>query len=121
MSDKGHAKLDRADRALREGSHVGMESGIKQIILRHAGFELANSRPYHNYETWSDEYEVLGRADGKAMPHDEATGLVATGWRPKSPYLSATAEDLDDACLRFVARLKEAQAAQGLDKPEPKG
>lgn len=110
MSDKPYPKLDRADRALREASHIGMEDGVKQIILRRAGFELSNSRPYHNYETWSDEYQVLGRTDGKAMTRDEAVALLATGWQPGCPYLSATAEDLDDACVRFVAHLKAAQA-----------
>jgi hypothetical protein len=109
MSNKRHAQLDRADRALREASHVGMEQGIKQIILRHAGFELANSRPYHNYENWSDEYEVLGRADGKAMPRDEAVALLTTGWRKGCPYLSVTAEDLDDACARFAEHLITAR------------
>jgi len=51
------------------------------------GFELFNSRPYHNYETWSAGYVVKS---GKNYPH-----------------LEVNSEDLDDAVRIFCAKMKE--------------
>lgn len=101
MSNKSFDKLDRSDKTLRLSSAVGMESGVKQIILRMVGFEIFNTRPYHNYETWSDGYTVIGRRDQQAMSIEEAGKLIASGIFYKEPYLSADGEDLDEACSRF--------------------
>lgn len=103
MSDKPYKELDNADMALRMATPVGMEEGVKQVILRHCGFEFYNTRPYHNYETWSDGYIIMGRKDGKAMsyewfieqyelPHSQRAEL----------FVSVSAEDLDDAAIKFA-------------------
>jgi hypothetical protein len=51
------------------------------------GFEFFNSRPYHNYETWSEGYEIT------------------TGDRYGN--IDVTAEDLDDAINELENKLKE--------------
>ncbi len=104
MSNKPLKALSSPDIDLRLSSPVGMEEGIKQVILRRAGFEIFNTRPYHNYETWSDGYNVLGRRDGKAMSHEETARLVA-GER-SDHYLVIAGEDLDDAVRRFALSLQ---------------
>lgn len=92
--------------ALRMATPVGMEDGIKQIIIRHCGFELYNTRPYHNYETWSDGYIVIGHKDGKAMPLDwflDNYGSLIKN-RDKN-MIVVSKEDLDDAAIKFVKEI----------------
>lgn len=101
MSNKPMKSLDRSDLAIRRDTPVGMEDGIKQVIIRQVGFELYNTRPYHNYETWSDGYIVIGRRDGKAMTAEEAAKLL-TDRRDRETYAISSREDLDDACAGFV-------------------
>lgn len=88
MSDKPREKLLEADRRIRALSpNKGMtdrtEPQIRIILIR--GFELFNTRRYHNYETWSDGYSAEAFWEGY---------IVAI----------ASAEDLDD-CL---AKLEKA-------------
>lgn len=105
MSNKGLSQLADPDLDLRLSSSVDMEDGIKQIILRHCGFELYNTRPYHNYETWSDGYIVIGRRDGKAMTREEAQGLISNRADGEF-YLSVSREDLDEAVRAFALQLQ---------------
>jgi len=65
MSDKRWDKLLDADRRLRQMFPVGMRGGntcetahVDVKIEKITGFELFNTRPYHNYETWSTGYRV---------------------------------------------------------------
>lgn len=115
MSNKKYASppLDSSDLALRKASGVGMEDGVKQVILRICGFEMFNSRPYHNYETWSDGYRVIGRRDGAAMTKEEVTSILFDTIRADNPvHFEVNAEDLDDACKAFAARIVKAEAAK---------
>ena len=108
MTDKGWKKIDPSDRALRQSSPVGMEQGVKQIILRICGFEIFNTRPYHNYETWSDGYNIISRRDGKAMTREEAQAVLAPGhiFHKDEEHVLISSEDLDDACLKLKVLLR---------------
>lgn len=120
MSNKRREQLDASDRVLREVSTVGMDEGVKQIILRVSGFELFNTRPYHNYETWSDGYLVIGRADGTAMTKQQAGDIIARGDAPSKDYVKFSAEDMDDACRGFAGVLRAARIRAREETAEPK-
>lgn len=81
MSDKPFSKLHTLDRQLRKAHPVGMREGVDLTIELICGFELFNTRPYHNYETWSN------------------------GWRIKDRHGNvAEAEDLDDAVNKYLSK-----------------
>jgi hypothetical protein len=61
-------KLHPFDEQLRQCFPIGMLTGTQIVIRKVIGFELFNTRPYHNYETWSDGYEVT---DGKYLVRAE--------------------------------------------------
>lgn len=86
MSDKPREKLNSIDRDLRMAVPVvGFAPDHTQLVIEKiCGFELFNTRRYHNYETWSD------------------------GWRVTRGSLTVKAEDLDDAVRLFVEALAEA-------------
>lgn len=48
---------------------VGMRTGTDLIIELHCGFELFNTRPYHNYETWSNGW--YAKEGGKEVARGE--------------------------------------------------
>jgi hypothetical protein len=83
MPNKSWDKLNSLDQMIRRTKPTGMESGVKLTIEFFCGFELFNTRPYHNYETWSDGYRI---SDGK---------------------ITVEAEDLDDALNLFIKRCQE--------------
>jgi len=62
MSNKEYSALNPIDRSIRALSPSrGMtrmrgEPQVRITLIR--GFELFNTRPYHNYETWSDGYRL---------------------------------------------------------------
>ena len=59
MSNKQWNNLDPLDRMIRRGMHMGNEeNGTYLTISFIHGFELFNTRPYHNYETWSQGYRI---------------------------------------------------------------
>lgn len=107
MSNKPFKELDLSDATLRRGTPVGMEEGVKQLIIRHCGFELYNTRPYHNYETWSDGYIIMGTKNGRS---------TSINWlleqREKMPkerdenFILVSAEDLDEATEKFIREVK---------------
>lgn len=82
MSDKKWGQLLEADRLIRALSpNKGMTDKIEEPQIRITlvrGFELFNTRPYHNYENWSDGYI--------AEAIDKEGGIIAIARR----------EDLDD-------------------------
>lgn len=81
MSDKPFFQLNELDRMLRTHFPVGMDTpSIRVKIELLNGFEIFNTRPYHNLETWSDGYLLT----------DTETGV------------KYSAEDLDDAVKGFV-------------------
>lgn len=61
MSNKPHNKLNVLDQMIRAVARCGMDEGVVVTIEFISGFELFNTRPYHNYETWSQGYRVTGR------------------------------------------------------------
>ena len=77
MSDKDFKKLNPLDQMLRSVYTSGMIDGTRLVIRMVTGFEIFNTRPYHNYETWGTGYEAT---DGRVY---------------------ARAEDLDD-CIRLL-------------------
>jgi hypothetical protein len=58
---------------------------VQVKIEKICGFELFNTRPYHNYENWSDGYRIT------------------------SGNIVAEAEDLDDAIELLSTKLKEKE------------
>lgn len=92
MSNKNWRQLNPIDRKLHRLFPVGMESGIKLEIQLICGFELFNTRPYHNYETWSQGYNI--RASRPAIDQIDDRALV----RHDDPnMIFVSEEDLDDA------------------------
>ena len=80
MSDKALRNLDEIDRLLRRTFPPGPDQEPHPVTIRlESGFELWNTRPYHNYETFSDGWEVAN--------HDRS--------------IIGRAEDLDDAVRSF--------------------
>jgi hypothetical protein len=61
MSDKPFDKLSPLDQVVRRAARCGMTTGTVVVIEFFSGFELFNTRPYHNYETWSQGWRVHGR------------------------------------------------------------
>lgn len=102
MPDKTWNRLNPIDIDLRMVNHVGMEDGIKQLIIRHCGFELYNTRPYHNYETWSDGWHVFGRRDGKAVSADKMWEAYRNYHENREEYILVSREDLDTAVNEFI-------------------
>ena len=86
MSDKTLQRLNEIDRMLRMACPVGMNDGVHVTIELFSGFELFNTRPYHNYESWSDGYRVTGKG------------------------ITVEREDLDDAVREWVDRVKASKA-----------
>lgn len=87
MSDKPQSKLWEIDRLLNRLAIVGPagENGTQITIELVQGFELFNTRPYHNYETWS------------------------TGWHITGYGITVRKEDLDDAVREFVRKVEESR------------
>ncbi len=87
-----------ADAAIRKACPFGMEQGTKLTIEYIVGFELFNTRRYHNYETWSTGYRVSGPA-----------GPVGSDW-PDAAVIVAESEDLDDALSAWVSKRDAAKS-----------
>jgi len=85
MSNKARHLLNPIDSTIRKLKPAGMDDGTHVTIEYFTGFELFNTRPYHNYETWSGGYRV--------------TGLGHT----------VEQEDLDDAVTAWASSVTEAQ------------
>jgi len=90
MSDKPFAKLNAIDAQIRRCFPDGFgpgDDGIHVTIEFFSGFEKFNTRPYHNYEAWSDGYRITGKG------------------------VTVESEDLDDAVTAFCDKLKESPDA----------
>lgn len=61
MSDKKWSEVSPLDKTIRRAARCGMTEGVVVTIEFFSGFELFNTRPYHNYETWSQGYRVEGK------------------------------------------------------------
>lgn len=58
MSNKAWDKINPLDTLIRQTLRLGMNEGTFLRIEFIYGFEKFNTRPYHNYETWSGGYRV---------------------------------------------------------------
>lgn len=87
MSNKTFNQLWPADKAMRKLKPVGMRQGVDLTVELIIGFELFNTRPYHNYETWSNGYRVYdNEIDVKAEDLDEALALFAEAKKNPKPW-----------------------------------
>jgi hypothetical protein len=102
MSDKRFEKLNVIDQQIRRTLHMGnQENGTYLTIEFIHGFELFNTRPYHNYETWSQGYRITDPQ------------IMDTRWGRKGDKpLVIEAEDLDDAIRNWMAERAKAEAKQ---------
>ena len=89
MSDKAASLLYETDRRVRRMMKVGMSVGTILSIDFISGFELFNTRPYHNYETWSQGWRVTRH------PRNEG-----------EPTITVEREDLDDALDELENQIK---------------
>lgn len=100
MPDKAFNKLSDIDQRLRKLFPTTMWKDEETIvtITMFGGFELFNSRPYHNYENWSSGY------------------LVQTGERYGN--IKVSAEDLDDAITKLEKAMKAREDMLNKEKSE---
>jgi len=93
VSDKPFPQLNRLDQLLRMHFPVGnIEDGVKVTIELIHGFELFNTRPYHNYESWSDGYRIKDMKTG--VQYEE--------------------EDLDNAIVGFIQKVNDYRSKNGM-------
>lgn len=87
MSDKAWSSLCDIDREVQQAlGPAGPENeGTRLKIEFVSGFEMFNTRPFHNYECWG------------------------SGWRVSDGDTTAQMEDLDDAVRLFVRRHNEKE------------
>jgi hypothetical protein len=95
MSNKQWGSLQWVDKALHCLFPTQMwENGETIVNIRmFGGFEIFNTRPYHNYEDWAEGYEITS---------------------PLYPKVKVTAEDLDDAIKLFAKAIKHEEAIKKL-------
>lgn len=86
MSNKRWDKLNELDQIIQRTVRAGMDVGVLVTIEFISGFELFNTRPYHNYDTWSQGYRITG-----------------CGQRGEQ-------EDLDDAVREWAAKVEASRA-----------
>ena len=69
MPNKPHLQLILLDRVLRIIHPTGMRDEIDCTVTieKHTGFELFNTRSYHNYETWSSGYYLTYKDSNKEI------------------------------------------------------
>lgn len=82
MPDKPFEQLCEVDQLVRRAKPVGMDDGVHVTFEFFTGFELFNTRPHHNYETWSG------------------------GWRVTGLDVVIEREDLDDAVREWAAQVR---------------
>jgi hypothetical protein len=80
VSNKAHSKLKPTDRIIRDTIAATKETswgedGTLVNVEFISGFELFNTRPYHNYETWGDGYRITGR--GVTVEREDLDEAVA--------------------------------------------
>ena len=89
MSDKAFNSLNILDQKLRKLFPVKGWCNNHTVLTISLinGFELFNTRPYHNYESWSNGYRI--------ETTEEYGGITVE------------AEDLDDAIEKLETKIKE--------------
>ena len=93
MSNKDYNKINPLDKLIRQTLRLGMNDKDSYLQIDYIyGFELFNTRPYHNYETWSGGYRVTDK-------HND---------------IRVEAEDLDDALQLWADTLNKIRAGEEL-------
>jgi hypothetical protein len=83
------------ERDFRRIFRNGMYSDETRVQIEFfTGFENFNTRPYHNYETWSSGWRVR---------------LMPDKFNPQIPEIVASGEEIDVAIYRFLNRYIEAR------------
>ena len=88
MSNKNWDAVTPLDKTIRTTAKCGMTVGTVMVIEFISGFELFNTRAYHNYETWSQGYRVHGLG------------------------VHVEREDLDDAINEWSAQVNDLRAGK---------
>lgn len=76
MSDKPWNKLNELDQLIQRTLRLGMDSGTFLKIEYVYGFELFNTRPYHNYETWAGGYRVTDTITNTIVQREDLDDAV---------------------------------------------
>jgi hypothetical protein len=95
MSNKRRQQLLPTDVRVRNLMRVGMFSGTVLTIEFVSGFEMFNTRPYHNYETWAQGWRITRH------PRDEGESVIVV-----------QREDLDDALDELERQIDAIPATQ---------
>lgn len=102
MTNKSWEKLNEIDQILRRCFPVeGFKKDRVQVTIKKiSGFELFNTRPYHNYEDWADGYYIF-LGDGS------------------NEEIFAMGEDLDDAIKDMENKVKIMQEVDKITSKNP--
>ena len=93
MSNKAWNRINPLDKLIRQTLSLGMYAGPPPLEIKFVyGFELFNTRPYHNYETWSGGYHVKDHVND----------------------IFVIQEDLDDALNEWAALVAKVKAGEEL-------
>jgi len=94
MSNKPWNQINELDKLIQRTLKLGMNDNDTYLTIEYIyGFELFNSRPYHNYETWSGGYRVTDKRHG----------------------IQLQAEDLDDALNEWAAAVKRIEEGKDIE------
>jgi hypothetical protein len=89
MSDKPWNKLNELDQLIRRTLRLGMDSGTFLKIEYIYGFELFNTRPYHNYETWAGGYRVTDTITNTYVEREDLDDAVKEWAAIAGPLIDA--------------------------------
>lgn len=94
MSNKTYTKINPLDTLIRQTLNLGMSDSNTYLQIEYLwGFELFNTRAYHNYETFSGGYRITDK-------HND---------------IRVQAEDLDDALQLWAEILTKIRAGEELN------
>ena len=72
MSNKAWDKINELDKLIRQTLKLGMNDNDTYLRIEYIyGFEKFNTRPYHNYETWSGGYRVTDVHNGIRVEEED--------------------------------------------------
>lgn len=77
MANKAWDKLNPLDVLIQRTCRLGMDAGTFLTIEYIYGFEKFNTRPYHNYETWSGGYRVSDPRFGLKVEREDLDDALA--------------------------------------------
>ena len=93
MSNKSWSKINPLDKLIRQTLALGMADTDTYLQIEYLyGFELFNTRAYHNYETWAGGYRVTDK-------HNQ---------------IQVQSEDLDDALGQWASLVTKLKAGEDI-------